>query len=120
MIHVHPRLKKVKILGECNQLQVVSHLCTILQKHLNNKLIHGAYFFQNLNTAPDAVTSKYLQPDINFCGPGMFGGAPTQQSDVFSLGMLITAVYNDSTSLIEGTGIVSELSSAKRSVSATL
>ena len=63
--------------------------------------------FQNLDTAPDAKTAKFLQPDVNFCGPGMFAGPASREGDVCALGMLITAGDNDATSLMESTGIAS-------------
>ena len=65
---------------------------------------------QNLKyDRPDAITKDFLQPDINFAAPCLFLGTPTQESDIFSLGMLITYVYNNGISLIEGTAVIQEI-----------
>jgi len=59
-----------------------------------------------MDTSPTPITNNYLQPDINYAAPCIFLGQPTTHSDVYSLGMLVTAVHNDGTSLMESTGLV--------------
>ncbi|XP_067942236.1 SCY1-like protein 2 isoform X2 [Watersipora subatra] len=64
---------------------------------------------QLVSCKQDSVSADFLQPDINFIDPCLFTGTPTQESDIFSLGMVITYVYNNAISLMEGTAVISEL-----------